>query len=109
MEIAEPKEICEWYPHPKRVRYMHVMSHPGWPDLVRVGRRCAKHMGDRYASLREREFRRDPVNWRARMDDDEEEVPSHLGKSPDRPPLAGPLAPSPAAGGSFCNTEGPYF
>lgn len=40
------------------MRYVHVMSHPGWPNLVRVGWRCAELMGDPYARKREREFRR---------------------------------------------------
>lgn len=55
-------EICERCARP--LRFAHVMSHPGWPDLVRVGGDCAVRMGDPYAGQREQEFQRNPVNWR---------------------------------------------
>jgi len=59
-DLGGPNEICEWCPWKKRIRYVHVMNHPDWPDLVRVGSDCAELMGDTYAYQREREFRPAP-------------------------------------------------
>jgi hypothetical protein len=64
-DLGGRNEICEWCGK-KRIRYVHVMSHPGWPDLVRVGYKCAILMGDTYACQREPEFRRNPV-WRTQV------------------------------------------
>ncbi len=62
-DLGGPDEICEWCPYNKRIRFVHVMSHPDWRDLVRVGKDCGELMGDPYAGKREREFRGNPVNW----------------------------------------------
>ena len=56
-DLGGPDEICEWCPYNKRIRFVHVMSHPDWPDLVRVGKDCGELMGDPYAGKRERAFR----------------------------------------------------
>ena len=61
-DLGGRNEICEWCGK-KRIRYVHMMSHPDWPDLVRVGSHCAIRMGDTFAGQREREFRRNPVKW----------------------------------------------
>jgi hypothetical protein len=61
-DLGGRNEICEWCGK-KRIRYVHTMSHPDWPDLVRVGSHCAIRMGDTFAHQREREFRRNPDKW----------------------------------------------
>jgi hypothetical protein len=67
-DLGGRKAICEWC-EKKRIRYVHKMSHPNWPDLVRVGSHCAVRMGDPFARKREREFRRNPDKWRTLMAD----------------------------------------
>jgi hypothetical protein len=66
-DLGGPDEICEWCPYNKHIRFVYVMSHPDWSDLVRVGSECAELMGDPYAGQREEEFRRDPVKWRTQV------------------------------------------
>src|SRR6266478_5729830 len=43
-DLGGPDEICEWCPYNKRIRFVHVMSHPDWRDLVRVGKDCGELM-----------------------------------------------------------------
>jgi hypothetical protein len=38
-----PYEVCEWC-RKKRVRYVDVMVHNGWPNAVRAGRICSALM-----------------------------------------------------------------
>jgi hypothetical protein len=65
-DLGGRDEVCEWCGI-KRIRYVHVMSHPDWEDLVRVGSKCAEMMGDPSARQREREFRRNREKWYTRV------------------------------------------
>jgi hypothetical protein len=41
-DFGEPESNCDWCGRP--IRYVNVMTHPDWPDSVRVGRVCAIRM-----------------------------------------------------------------
>lgn len=69
-DLEDDREICEMC-ESTEIRYAHIMSHPDYPEPLRVGCICAGHMeGDytvarlREAELRNLVFRRN--NWLSR-------------------------------------------
>lgn len=47
-------ETCEMC-HQERIRYVHILTHPGYPGEIRVGCNCACKMTEDYVTPRENE------------------------------------------------------
>jgi hypothetical protein len=52
--LDEPSETCEMC-ETVEIRYVHLMEHPNYPDVLRVGCVCAERMSEDYARPRARE------------------------------------------------------
>lgn len=55
-DLGEPSQVCEMC-ETQDIRYVHVMEHPNYPQLLQVGCVCAEHMEEDYVRPREREKR----------------------------------------------------
>lgn len=55
-DLGEPSLVCEMC-ETQDIRYVHVMEHPDYPELLRVGCVCAEHMEQDYVRPKEREKR----------------------------------------------------
>jgi hypothetical protein len=53
-DLGKPTEICEMCQHAK-IRYVHVMQHPDYPEALRCGCVCAENMEHDYTAARRRE------------------------------------------------------
>lgn len=53
-DLEEPAEVCEMC-ESVEIRYVHVMQHPEYSDILRCGCVCAEHMSGDYESPRRRE------------------------------------------------------
>jgi hypothetical protein len=55
-DLGEPSQVCEMC-ETQDIRYVHVMEHPDYPDLLNVGCVCAERMEEDYVRPKEREKR----------------------------------------------------
>lgn len=55
-DLGSPEQLCEMCGSAD-VRYVHLMAHPNFPDILSVGCVCAEHMEGDYVSPRSREKR----------------------------------------------------
>jgi hypothetical protein len=55
-DLEEPSETCEMC-ETAEIRYVHVMQHPGYPEVLRCGCICAGHLEEDYAAAEDRERR----------------------------------------------------
>jgi hypothetical protein len=55
-DLGEPDEVCEMC-ETMEIRFVHTMTHPDYPEELRVGRVCAGHMEGDSTGAREREAR----------------------------------------------------
>ena len=53
-DIGEPKAECEMC-EKQKIRYIHYMQHPDYPDVLEVGSTCAGNMEGSLSSSRARE------------------------------------------------------
>jgi hypothetical protein len=53
-DLGEPAETCEMC-ESSEIRYVHVMQHPDYPEVLRCGRICAGHMENDYVAAENRE------------------------------------------------------
>lgn len=55
-DLGEPSQVCEMC-ETQDIRYVHVMEHPEYSELLHVGCVCAEHMEEDYVRPKEREKR----------------------------------------------------
>ena len=53
-DLEEPSAICEMC-ETQQIRYVHIMSHPNYPDELRCGCDCAGEMESDYAGAERRD------------------------------------------------------
>ncbi|MGH7093037.1 MAG: hypothetical protein ACREFB_05830 [Stellaceae bacterium] len=53
-DLSAPNAVCEMC-ETQEIRYVHSMTHPSYPETLRVGCVCAEHMEGDYKAPRERE------------------------------------------------------
>lgn len=63
-DLGEPSEICEMCER-QEIRHVHTVSHPEYPDTLRVGCDCAEKLTGDYVTPARRE--REAKNWAARL------------------------------------------
>jgi len=53
-DLGSVDAVCDACEH-QEIRYVHTMSHPDWPTLIRAGCICAGHMQEDVGAARQRE------------------------------------------------------
>ena len=53
-DLEAPSETCEMCGN-ERIRFVHIMQHPDYPENIGVGCNCAEKMTDDYAAPKKRE------------------------------------------------------
>jgi hypothetical protein len=93
--LGDERETCQWCLLHQSIRNVHVMSHPGYPDMIRVGNDCAASMMGYSSSAAqfERELPRELDHWQAPPDDGglmpvptRSTIPAAVYDQPEPPP-----------------------